>query len=208
MMGMSNEWPIKQLTVEPNLPFAQNVTQDLRTQINSIMLVNPIGPINEPTKTATEISLRQQMFLEKAAPAFGRLQVEGLSKIVKRCLYILQKKNIVPQNLKFEGKQVTIEYESPIVQSQGLKKTQTFMSFLQMMQNILGQQMTLGVLNITDIPFWLAENLNVDLSLIKGSQELQEMIQNLVQQAQLQAPSNQMSPAQQQQMQTPQQPGI
>jgi hypothetical protein len=187
-IGATNEWPIKSLETNPNIQFGQMLVNDLRTQINNIMLGNPLGPVDAPVRTATEMQLRQQNLLEVASPAIGRLQAEELSPLIDRCLYILTKKGILPE-IKINGKDVAIKYASPITQNQGEEDVQTFMTFYQQLASIYGPQLSLAIIDTTQLPFWMGQKLNADLSLIKKPDELQTILQNFSQAQPPQAPA-------------------
>src|SRR5690606_19409440 len=54
--------PLKKLDVSGDVQFGELTMNDLRTQINQIMYVDPTRPVQAPSMTATEIMIRQQSF--------------------------------------------------------------------------------------------------------------------------------------------------
>jgi hypothetical protein len=165
--------PIQPLQTNPNLQFADMIVRNAKESINEAFFTQPLGSINDPTKTATEISIRQQAFLEKIGTAFGRLEVEFLSRIIERCTYILRKKGLIG-NIVVDGKQVALKYESPLATLQDNKDLENFQRSFQTTQGVFGE-FTLAAMDLTKIPGWVAEKTGTDLSLYKSEEELKEL---------------------------------
>jgi hypothetical protein len=172
---MNGSMPIQPLQTSGNVQFMQLQVADLREQINTIMFGNPIGAMTDPTKTATEIMLRNQLALEAKAPSFGRLQVELINKLLNRVIYILKKRNLFP-NIDINSREVNLNYKSPILESQGMTNAQNLIQYAQSLQQIAGPQVALGAFNLTKVPEYLAEALQVDLELVKTEEELEQML--------------------------------
>lgn len=154
--------------------FNQLIMADLRQQINNLMFSEPFGAQNAPVKTATEITARQQMLMQKIGPAFGRLQVELLQPLIKRCLYILTKRGSLPP-IKVNNKIVAISFNSPLAQATGLQKALNFQQYYGALAQMFGPQLAMQGLNVQNIPEYLAELYNVDLGNIKNPQEIQQV---------------------------------
>ena len=67
---------IAPLTNGSRFDAGQLIIQDLQNAINEALFANPLGPIDLPVKTATEVALRQQELSQRIGAAFGRLQFE------------------------------------------------------------------------------------------------------------------------------------
>ncbi len=178
--------PLKRLDTGVNVEFGQFMMNDLREQIKQMFYADPLGPINTPAKTATEISYRQQLFAEEVGPAFGRLQVEFLDTLTRRVIYILKRKGLFP-DIQIDGKHIDVVYESPLAQTEAMHKVQTFQQFYAGLQQIYGPQVSLGVVKPEQIPQWLAEQFDVPMELVKNADELTVMMAQLAQSQQQQA---------------------
>lgn len=165
--------------------FAQVLSVDLRNQINALLFDQPLGPLQQPVKSATEISLRQQNFMQEIGPAFGRLEVELITPIIHRVVYILKKKGLFPK-IEIDGKNVSLSYNSPLTQSQKLQKAINFGQFMQLLTQTVGPQIAMGGINLPLLPQSLGEAFDVDLSLIKSPEQIMEAVQNQMQQVQQQ----------------------
>ena len=118
--------PLQKLDVSGDVRFGELTMNDLRSQINEIMYVDPTRPVQSPSQTATEIMIRQQAFLEEIAPAFARIEIEILPKLIDRVIWILKDKGIFPPELDSEPYKnlYTIRFKSPLEQSQQLQDAQ------------------------------------------------------------------------------------
>jgi hypothetical protein len=197
--------PLQPLEIQPNLQLAQLNIEGIQATINKACFGDPLGKVSDPAKTATEITLRQQQLLEEIGPAFGRLEVEFLSKIIDRCTFILKKKGFGP-DIKIDGKEITLKYLSPLARVQDRQDIQAFTETLQILVEILGQQLVLGILNIPLVPTWLANKLGADLTLFKTDVEVAKIIAKLLEQAQQQPEEAAPSPEGTQAAQPAQQP--
>jgi hypothetical protein len=150
---------------------------DMRMQIKDALFDNPIRPVNAPEQTATEVMIRQQQFMEEIGPAFGRLSVELLPKIINRVIFILQKKGYLPTDLKVDNKNIQIRYQSPLTRSASLQKIQNLQNYVAIMQPIMGPELTVASMNLELLPQWLSDKLDVDETLIKNAIEIKELIE-------------------------------
>lgn len=170
-VGAAGQLPLRPLEFNPNLQLAQLDIQAMQGWIQKAFFTDPLGPVDAPRKTATEVSLRQQEFLEEVGAAFGRLEVEFLSRIVQRCTFILRKRGDLDKDLIIDGKRVTLDYQSPLAQLQSQQELQSFSLANQVLQGILGQ-FSIAALNLEEIPEWIAEKSNADLTLFKDKESL------------------------------------
>lgn len=182
--------PLQRLDVAGDIRTGSLEMQDMRQMIKDCLFDNPVRPVDAPKQTATEIMVRQQMFIEEIEPAFGRLSVELLPKIINRCVYILQKKGLLPNSLKIDGRLVTIRYKSPLVRGADIQKVQNLGHYAQVLAGIGGAQGVAASLKLSEVPAWLADKLEVDASLVKSPEEIMQMIQMSVQAAQPADPAN------------------
>lgn len=191
------QMPLQKLDVAGDINLSNFEVNDMRIQIKDALFDNPLRPVNSPAETATEIMIRQQQFMEEIGPAFGRLSVELLPKIINRIIFIAQKKGYLPHDLKIDNKNVSIRYKSPLVRSSQIQKIQNLQNYVSIMQPIVGAEMTMASININLLPQWLGDKLDVDEMLIKSPAEIQMLLDQIQQAAtpkspaQLQAPANQ-----------------
>jgi len=179
--------PIQPLQVGGDINLGQFVIERMQTRIDDIMFTNPLGDVNLPVKTATEISLRQQDLAKRIGSAFGRLQLELLSPLVNRILDILDKKGLLPVSLndvKVDGKAISIALQSPLAQAQDEEELVNSMRYVETMAGTVGPQLLPLFVNIEKFSTIVANNLNVDKDMIPNEQQRAQAVQLMSQLAQ------------------------
>ena len=180
---------LRRLDTGGGIDVSQIVLQDLRENINDALLSKQLGPVEGPTKTAMEISIRQQDLTQTAGATFGRLQTELVEKVVKRGVYILQRLGKIP-DFKVNGKEVTLRYESPLARAQDAEEIQGIVRWIEL-GGVLGPQVFMTGSKVEDAPKVLGELLGVPQKLIRedegpeGRAALTEMVAQLIAQSQV-----------------------
>lgn len=195
--SMINGAALRRLDVSSDINTGTLTLQDLRMQIKECLFDEPVRPVDAPPQTATEVMIRQQKFLERIGPAFGRLSVELLPPIINRVIYILQRKGVLPRNLNIDNKNIQIRYQSPLVKAAALQKVQNLQNYTSIMQAIAGGEITIGSLNLEMLPQFIGDQLDVAEELIKSPAQITQMVQQAAQ-AQQQTAAQQLPNASQQ----------
>ena len=203
----SGQWPIQPFPDTSPPQFTQTLAVDLRQQINTLLFANPLGQVqDQPTRTATELMLRQRNLAEEIGSAFTRLQNELLGKVLKRVSYILEKRGLI-EEITIDNRIVKLSYKSPLVMAQGAQDVQSFMQWYQLMQSVQGPESALINLRPERFTHWSANKMGVDTDSIVPEEELaaflkeqseksqeQEMMAMQAQQAQQQGQQPQQAP--------------
>lgn len=170
-----------------DLNVGQFIFKDLQRSINEMMFADPLGPIDLPVKTATEVAIRQQELAKRIGASFGRLQFEFVQPLVNRILFVLEDLGLVDLNqFRVDGRFIDIEHQSPLSQAQNEEELGNIERFIATVASTLGPQaaallMTQGMFER------IAELLNIDPNLVPTEEELQQFQQQLA----LAAQSNQ-----------------
>lgn len=189
--------PIVPLPKAGDVGFGAIVLNDLRQQVDKIMFNTALGPIEEaPPLTATEVAIRQNEMVEDAAASFARLQRELFFPLIKRIIYILQKRGCI-KKLELDGKVLDVKFQTPLSLGKGQLDVNQFMIFFQHLAAVFGPEKALIPLKITAIPKFFATNLNVHMPLLRSEQEIQKILSDMEKQA-AQAEAQQQQAQQQQ----------
>jgi hypothetical protein len=165
-------------------PLTQFIFNDLELKINKAMFAEPLGRVDLPVKTATEIALRQQELAKKIGAAFGRLQYELMQPLINRLLYILEELGLIDLNgFKVDGRVVNIEYMSPLALAQDQEDFMTAVSYVETMGKLYGTQVMMAMAPPDRFAKFFAGKLHVPIELLPTEQELNTMKQALIQQA-------------------------
>lgn len=174
--------PLRKLDVTGDVQFGELTMNDLRSQINSLMYVDPVRPVQAPSQTATEIMIRQQQFLESIAPAFARIEIEVLPKLISRVIFILMDKGLLPAELNSPQfrELYRVRFKSPLEQSQQLQDVQKLMQYDAALKTIAGEQASMMAYNLPQLPTYLGTKFDIDLTLINSPEEIEAKLQTAV----------------------------
>lgn len=118
----------------------------LQEKIDRAFYIDQMGGINDPIRSATEITIRNQKWLQKLGTQFGKLQTEFIQKLIERVYDIMKGFNLVPQELIIDGKSITIEVVGAIANAKKIEdagKAIEFFSIIgQMAPNLLPAMIT------------------------------------------------------------------
>lgn len=158
---------------DPNL--SQLIIQDLQNSINKIMFGDPLGDVNLPVKTATEISLRQQELSKRIGSAYGKLQYELIHPLITRLIDILDSLGLVDLGeFKVDGRNIAIKPISPLAQAQDEEDVITMVRFVETMVGLM-PQIGQTMVNPERFANVLAKKLNVPQEILPTEKELEKM---------------------------------
>jgi len=152
-----------------NFNVSELILGDLRDSIRKALYHDQLGAVTGPTKSATEISIRQQELMSDIGSSFGRLQIEFINKLIKRAYYILERnKKVAP--IKVGGQVVEIKVISPLAQQQDMDEVTKLGQFVQFAGMVGPEAMQIG-LDLEAFPEHIAQLLGVDKTLIRDKEE-------------------------------------
>jgi hypothetical protein len=177
-IGAQGQVPLIPLPDSSNPQFGQMTLIDLRTQINNLLYADPLGPVDAPARTATELALRQQNLAEKIGPLFTRLQQELLWPILRTTMHTLDEMGILKMP-QYKGIDIQFEYLSPLSLAKGQQDMAILAQYIQMMQGIVGPDVTQLFINNQDLPFLAAEALQLDTRYLNSKEKIAQEAQKL-----------------------------
>lgn len=150
---------------------SQLILDDLRVRIRHALLTDKLGQVQNTKMTATEVLERSAEMVRILGATYGRLQSELLTPLIERALGILRRRGEIP-DLYLDGRVVSITYQSPIA---SLQKEQEASNALTFMRSLIDMKVdATQMIDVFGFAKWLANRLNVPLSLIKDNFEKQE----------------------------------
>lgn len=157
-----------------------NVTQfelaELRRNINNILLTMPLGNIEDVKgRSATEMSLRQNDFLQQSAAGFNRLQTELLNKIVIKVVYTLKKLGKIDP-IEINGKEVKVKFKSPVSTIQGNEELQKMQQFLELMR-LMPESVSNMLISYEKIPQDILDHLDLPEKYVRSEIEFKKIAQ-------------------------------
>lgn len=180
--------PLEALEMPPSPEVFQDILH-LQDVIQKGMMVDPLGEINAPVRSATEISIRENRAQRTSATDISRLinelpkQIfEVAAKILNERGLLLRKRQAIPG---FDTKKLKFAFQSPLYDLQNQQDINHFVTNMQIKQQFFGQGAAMMSTNLPEVNDWLTEKFNLPHKLYVSEQELAKRIQG-VQDAQAQ----------------------
>lgn len=186
--------PIEALQM-PNSPEVLPHIQDLREVILRAFQVDPLGEIQTPVKSATEVSIRENRAQRTSATDISRLINELPRQVYEISAKILAERRLLTRDRsisKLNTKKMRFDFQSPLFDLQKQDDLNHFITNMQIKQQFIGQEAAMASLNLPEAMEFLTDNLNLHAKLFKSKQEFMALIQHMsevAQQASLPTPS-------------------
>ena len=132
--------------------------------------------------------LRNQENLKERGASFGRLKSEFVEPLVAAVVDILVKRGILTK-MRIDGKQVTIQHESPLAKAEDMEdfqNSQVWMSSIAQLASIspIAGNMIPATIKIEELPRYWQQKLGIPAELIRTEQERQQVAEAAQQAAQ------------------------
>ena len=174
---------------DPNL--AQIIIEDLRNSINQMLFADPLGRVDLPVKSATEISLRQQELSKRIGSAFGKLQFELITPLVNRCLDILDELGLIDLGpFRVDGNVLAIQHVSPLALAQEEEDILSITRLAEIIAGLYGPEVLTGLMPPDRFMTTVKDKLNIPNSATATQQEIEALRQAILQQAQQPPPGS------------------
>ena len=167
---------ITPLNTGANIPIGLNMEEQRRAAIRSAFYVDQILFSGAPGMTATEVVQRQEERMRVIGPVLGRLMNEMLRPLIDRIFALMLRNDMLatpPEVL--QGRDIDIEYVSPLAQAQksaGLNNTMRALEILLP----LAQSLPVGDhIDPDGLVEHVTDSLGVPKTTLKTSREVQKM---------------------------------
>jgi len=172
---------IESLMLSVDINLSQLIINDLQTNIKNMMFSDPLGRVDLPVKTATEMSLRSQEMAKRIGSSYGKLQYELLAPLVNRLLSILDDLGMIELgDFKVDGNIIAIEHISPLAMAQEEEEFVRIIRLVESISNFYGPEVTAEVIPADRFVTAIAPRLNVPAGIIPTEQEFEEMEQQKI----------------------------
>lgn len=183
--GSSQGATISPLSPAGNPNLAQLIIENQQNMINRMMFGDPLGDVNLPVKTATEISLRQQDLAKRIGSSFGKLQYELITPLITRMLDILEQFGLVDLGpFTVNGNQIAISHQSPLSMAQDEEEVVRHIRYAETLVGLFGPQLALVMLNPAKFTRYLGKKMAIDADVALTDKESKEITSQLTQAAQ------------------------
>ena len=164
---------IEALNIGANTPLGLNMEEQRRNSIRNAFYVNQLMMQQGPQMTATEVIQRNEEKMRLLGPVLGRLQSELLKPLIDRCFSILLRKNLFRPAPEFlSGKDIEIEYVSPLAKAQKSTELQSIMRAIEIMGSLANVAPVFDHVNMDKLVRHLADIVGVPQKILKPQNQL------------------------------------
>ena len=161
------------LPLSGNLGLGDLILGDLQDNIKKALLVDPLGEVTDPVKSATEQIIRNQESLKLQGASLGRLKSELIEPLVNAVVDILRSLGKMAE-FSVDGNEVTIKQQSPLAKAEDLEDFQNSQIWFNSLQE-LPPEVVAAVVKVEDVPKFWADKLGVPASLIRDEEEVKRL---------------------------------
>jgi len=175
---------IEPLNIGANNPLGLNMEEQRRNAIRDTFYVNQLMMQSGPAMTATEVVQRNEEKMRLLGPVLGRLQSELLRPLIDRTFAIILRKKLfkpVPEFLN--GKDIQIEYVSPLAKAQRSSELQSIMRAIEIFGSLANVSPVFDHINIDNLVTHLADIVGVPAKVLNSKSEVNAIRQQKQQQA-------------------------
>ena len=164
---------IETLNIGANTPLGLNMEEQRRNSIRNAFYVNQLMMQQGPQMTATEVIQRNEEKMRLLGPVLGRLQSELLKPLIDRAFAILFRKNLFRPAPEFlSGKDIEIEYVSPLAKAQKSTELPSIMRAIEIMGSLSNVAPVFDHINMDKLVRHLADIVGVPQKILKPQSEL------------------------------------
>lgn len=179
-----NSEPVRYLTNNSNIQLGVEFKRELHQNIKDAFYLDSLGSITDPTKSATEINIRNQQMLEQQTTAVTRLTNELITPLIKRIYYTLERVSAVSPIILNGESTVDIKPIAALAQVQDNKDLESVLQYLQTVMGIAGEQglaLAASEVDMSLLPAYVADKLNVPASLRMDEKKKREQAAQVAQ---------------------------
>jgi hypothetical protein len=173
----------------PEYPDVLQHIMHLQEAIQRGFQVDPLGEIQTPVRSATEVSIRENRAQRTSATDISRLINELPKQIFEVAAKILNERGLLlksRQNIPgFSTRKLKFDYVSPLYDLQNQQDLNHFITNMQIKQQFFGQGAALASVNIFEASNFLTDKLNLPRKLFATDDEIRGFLGNMLQQQQL-----------------------
>ena len=171
----------------PDYPSVFNEVLHMQDTIKTAFMVDPLGEVQSPVKSATEVSIRENRAQRTASTDISRLINELPRQIFEVSAKILNGRGLLLKPREtiqgFDPKQLKFAFQSPLYDLQNQADLNGFITSMQIKQQFWGQSAPMISVDMFEANRFISEKLNVPAKLSVPDEQLKA---TLAQAAQMQ----------------------
>lgn len=171
----------------PTSPDVEMKIQRKQGDIKKGFMVDPLGAIESPVRSATEVDARENRAQRTSVTDISRLINECPRQLYETSARILSERGLLKVNVDGDGNAANLinhqylnfEYVSPLYDLQNQSDLQSFAQWAQVAQQFYGPGAPVAISNIQEVNNFIIDKLGLPARLFKTGKALQDVIDNM-----------------------------
>jgi hypothetical protein len=164
---------ITPLNTGANIPIGLNMEEQRRQAIRSAFFVDQLLTGGAPNMTATEVVQRQEERMRVIGPVLGRLMNEMLRPLIDRTFALMLRANMLSEPPEvLQGRDVDIEYVSPLARAQKSSSLNSTMKALEILLPLAQALPVADHINADGLVNHIMDSLGVSKKVVKPQSEV------------------------------------
>lgn len=171
----------------PTYPDTMQHILHLQDAIKTGFMVDPLGEINAPVKSATEVSIRENRAQRTSATDISRLINEQPKQVFEVATKILAERRLLAKDRSIGSinpKKFRFDFQSPLFDLQKQDDLNHFVTNMQIKQQFFGEQAAIASVNFDEVGEFLTDCLNLKSKLFKNPAQMKKLMQQIMQASQ------------------------
>ena len=174
------------LNIGANNPLGLNMEEQRRNAIRQAFYVDQLLLSQGQTMTATEVLQRNEEKMRLLGPVLGRLQSEMLQPLISRVFGLLLRNGVLPPAPEeLQGRDIEIEYVSPLAKAQKLTDLQSMLRGFEVMMQIAEVAPVMDYLDSDNLVKYLVDTTGIPATVIRSDEEVARLRRQQQQQQQV-----------------------
>ena len=167
---------ITPLNTGANIPIGLSMEEQRRTAIRSAFYVDQLLSGGAPNMTATEVVQRQEERMRVIGPVLGRLMNEMLRPLIDRVFALMLRSDMLQQPPEMlQGRDVDIEYVSPLARAQKSSSLNSTMKALEILMPLSQSIPVADHIDADGLVKHVTEALGVPKTALRSEREVQQV---------------------------------
>lgn len=184
-MTAENDMGYQPINIGTNLiPLEQDIA-DCRQRIREIFMAQPLGDVvDTKNRSATEMSIRHEMFRKEFSGAYELLNTELLQYTFLDAYIIMQEKGLLDNSLD-DNKETAnnrylefsrISYINELTKSAGVEQVMNVVNWYNVNAGLVDENRRKYLIKVGEFTKWSAEKMKVPLEILYSEEEINSMI--------------------------------
>ena len=195
-LSQENNMGYEPINIGGSLIPLENDIADCRQRIREIFMAQPLGDVVDTrNRTATEMSIRHEMFRKEFSGAYELLNTELLQHTFLDAYIIMQEKGLLNDTMEQEEETKNykylefsqINYINELTKSAGAEEVMNVVNWYSVNSQLVDETRRKYLVKVGEFTKWSAEKMRVPLEIIYSTEEINSMIAQQQQIEQLQA---------------------